>query len=87
MQASSKIRILAAVLRRPSLWLTALQQAARLMPAGWYTRSPFLPVPPADYMEFRLVTQYGGDHGAAQATSADVVAYLKWCKQWNDGRA
>jgi hypothetical protein len=38
-------------------------------------------------MEFRLVTQYGGEHGAAQATASDAIAYLKWCKQWNDGRA
>jgi hypothetical protein len=87
MQASSKIHILGAVLRRPHLWVTALRQLLRLVPSGWYTRSPFLPVPPADYMEFRLVTQYGGEHGVAQATASDVVAYLKWCKQWNDGRA
>jgi hypothetical protein len=87
MQASSKVHILGAVLCRPQLWVTAIRQLLRLVPSGWYTRSPFLPVPPADYMEFRLVTQYGGEHGAAQATASDAIAYLKWCKQWNDGRA
>jgi hypothetical protein len=39
-------------------------------------------------MEFRLITQYGGEHGALQANirSKDVVDYLQWCKQWNSAR-
>lgn len=77
-----------AVLRRPSLWVTAIRQVARLAPNGWWRRAPFLPVPPAEYLEFRLVTQYGGGHGAPQAgiRSEDVVDYLQWCKQWNQAR-
>jgi hypothetical protein len=36
-------------------------------------------------MEFRLTTQYGGEHGTARSgiRPDDVVDYLQWCKQWN----
>ncbi len=46
-------------------------------------RAPFLPVPPADYLEFRLVTQYGGGHGEprGEIRAVDVVDYLQWCKE------
>ena len=56
-----------AVLRRPSLWFTALRQWKRTTPSGWWKRRPFLPVPSGDYLKFRMVTQYGdANHRAAQ---------------------
>lgn len=75
--------IIVAVLVRPSLWITALGQVFRLAPRGWWKRAPFLPIPAADYLEFRLVTQYGGGHGAprGEIRSIDVVNYLEWCKE------
>lgn len=37
-----------------------------------------MPVPPADYVAFRLETQYGsGEHNIAVT---DVLNYLSWCK-------
>lgn len=83
--AASVVRpaIVGAVLVRPSLWWVALRQVARLAPRGWWKRAPFLPVPPADYVEFRLVTQYGGGHGEPRGDirPVDVVDYLQWCKE------
>ena len=78
-------RIFGAVLVRPDLWVTAVRQIARLTPKGWWKSAPFLPVPPADYLEFRLVTQYGGGHGSSRpvASTVDAIDYLEWCKQWN----
>ncbi len=68
-----------AVLRRPSLWFTALRQWKRTTPSGWWKRRPFLPVPSGDYLKFRMVTQYGdANHRAAPA---DVLNYLAWCRQ------
>jgi hypothetical protein len=83
--ASAFLPILGAVIVRPSIWITALAQAYRLVPRGWWRSSPFLPVPSRDYMEFRLVTQYGGGHGAPRGSirSEDVVAYLRWCRRWS----
>lgn len=82
---SAFLSILGAVIVRPSLWVTALAQAFRLVPRGWWRTSPFLPVPSRDYMEFRMVTQYGGGHGVARGPirSEDVVAYLRWCRRWS----
>lgn len=78
-----------AVVVRPHLWVTALRQLSRLTPNGWWKRAPFLPVPPADYLEFRLVTQYGGEHGSPRekVRTVDVLDYLAWCKEWNQARS
>jgi hypothetical protein len=81
---SAYLSILGAVIVRPLLWGTALAQAYRLVPQGWWRTAPFLPLPSRDYMEFRLVTQYGGGHGVERGAirSEDVVAYLRWCRDW-----
>jgi hypothetical protein len=68
-----------AILRRPALWTTAAVQVRRLAPAGWWRRRPFLPVPDAAYLRFRLETQYGSDH---EPEPDDVVAYLDWCRRF-----
>lgn len=75
------IRVAVAVLRRPSLWLTAARQARRTATAGWWRRAPFLPVPSGDYLRFRMVTQYGD--ADRQPDPDDVVAYLAWCRDWD----
>lgn len=70
---------LPAVLAHPTLWPTALRQARRLAPARWWRRPPFLPVPDAAYLRFRLETAYGGT-GERGPDGADVVTYLRWCR-------
>ncbi|MFM2046760.1 MAG: hypothetical protein RL383_837 [Actinomycetota bacterium] len=77
--------VVMAVLRRPGLWPTAVRQVLRMAPRGWWRRPPFLPVPPADYVEFRLVTQYGGEYlrSGGRVVPADVVDYLRWCRDWD----
>ncbi|HZP29416.1 MAG TPA: hypothetical protein VFC99_10725 [Acidimicrobiia bacterium] len=57
------------MLAHPELWPTALRQAARLAPAGWWRRPPFLPLPDREYLRFRLETQYGSPTPAAGAAS------------------
>ena len=44
----------------------------------WWRRAPFLPIPDADYLRFRLETQYGT--GGAPDPD-DVVVYLRWCRE------
>jgi hypothetical protein len=79
--AMARPAVVAAVLRRPALWPTALRQAWVLADPGWWRRPPFLPLPPADYMRFRLQTAYGGD-GTGPVVPDDLVAYLRWCRAW-----
>ena len=70
--------LVAAVMVRPRLWATALRQVGRLARPGWWRRPPFLPLPDADYLGFRLETQYGGE--ATPADPHDLVRYLEWCR-------
>ncbi len=75
------IRAALAIVRHPSLWTTALRQARRTAPSGWWRRRPFLPLPSGDYLRFRMLTQYGdADHAP---DPGDVVAYLRWCRDWD----
>jgi hypothetical protein len=72
--------VAAALARRPRLWATAARQVAVLAPAGWWRRPPWLPLPDAAYLAFRLQTQYGGD-GRTAPSPGDVVHYLEWCRR------
>ncbi len=69
--------VAAAVVRVPSLWPTALRQAARAVPRRWWRHRPHLPVPSADYLRFRMETQYGATGPVA---GEDVVTFLRWCR-------
>ena len=68
------------LVRRPSLWLTALVQMFRLAPNGWWRRAPFLPVPDERYLQFRMETQYGDAMHSTEPR--DLVTYLAWCRSY-----
>ena len=65
-----------AVVIRPRLWWTAARQAVRVARPRWWRRAPFLPIPDAAYLRFRLETAYGD---VIAPRPADLVAYLEWC--------
>jgi hypothetical protein len=69
-----------AVVARPTLWPTALGLMFRLAPRGWWRRPPFLPRPDRAYLEFRMVTAFGPEHGSPPA--AELVSYLRWLRAW-----
>ena len=70
-----------AVAAHPTLWFTALRQAWLLAPTGWWRSAPWLPLPDAGYLRFRMVTAYGGD-GAQAPEPDDLLTYLRWCRAW-----
>jgi hypothetical protein len=74
-------RIASALVRRPSLWWTAIVVARRLVPRRWWTRRPFLPLPPRDYVRFRKEAYYGDPLAPFEAD--DVLKYLSWVRGWN----
>jgi hypothetical protein len=80
MTRSSVAKAGVALLAHPSLWLTAVRQVALLAPAGWWRRSPHLPLPDPAYLRFRMQTAYG-DPGH-EPEPADIVTYLHWCRAW-----
>ena len=71
----------AAVARRPGLWLPALSAASAHVPSGWWRRPPFLPLPDRRWLRFRTVTAYGGD-GTQPLRADDVVAWLEWRRRF-----
>ena len=73
-------RIAVGIARRPSLWPTAVRQVRRTAAPGWWRRAPFIPMPTADYLHFRTVTQYGETDRPPDP--GDVVDYLAWCREW-----
>jgi hypothetical protein len=83
-RADGRLRMWAAaagaVLRRPSLWGTAVREVRVLAPPGWWRTPPFLPVPDRAYLRFRLETAYGDQRHGPEAR--DVVTYLRWCRAW-----
>jgi hypothetical protein len=76
------LRAVALVAVRPWLWVSALVQLLRIAPARWWREPPYLPVPDAEYLRFRLATQYGGDAATTvgEPDPHDVVEYLEWCR-------
>ena len=70
----------AAIAGHPSLWSTGLRQYRRLVPRRWWRRRPFLPVPDAGYLRFRLQTAYGDEE--QRPAPDDLVTYLRWCRRW-----
>ena len=78
MKAWNVVRCAAVVAGHPRLWITALRQYRAALPRRWWARRPFLPMPPVDYIQFRLQTQYGSVNHRIEAV--DVLNYLSWCK-------
>lgn len=73
-------RAAAVVAARPWLWATGVRQMRRLVPARWWRRAPYLPLPDPAYLRFRMVTQYGDI--SHRPEPADVLNYLRWCRDW-----
>jgi len=72
------IAMVAALARRPWLVATTLRQLKSLSRPRWWSEPPYLPLPPADYLEFRQVTATGS--ATAVPDVQDTVIWLEWCR-------
>ena len=61
---------------QPALAADLLRVAWRFRRRRWYRRFPFLPLPAADYVRWRMHTAYG-DHDAVPPAD-DVIRYARW---------
>jgi hypothetical protein len=43
----------------------------------WYSHPPFLPIPPKNYLEWRIETAYG-DKSWKNLRWKDIAAYARW---------
>jgi hypothetical protein len=69
-------RIAALALRRPQLVPMLLAAAWRFRARDWYRRPPFVPLPPSDYIAWRLHTAFGSED--AVPDHRQLTSYLRW---------
>lgn len=80
-QSSNKLFLLALlglVLRHPRLLLPLISVGWRARRRDWYRRWPFLPLPPANYLAWRLHTAFGDEQHAP--TPEQAAAFLRWSR-------
>jgi len=46
----------------------------------WYRRPPFLPLPPPEFLRWRMHTAYGDEH--AVPPLEDVLRFARWRRQF-----
>lgn len=76
------LRLVGQALLRPGLYGPALRAAWRFRARGWYRRPPFLPLPPGEYLLWRMETAYGSPH--APPTARELGRYLRWAERMRD---
>ena len=64
---------------RPRLLAAMLRAAWRFRARGWWRRPPFLPIPPREYMEWRMHTAYGD--GDRAPTMVELTRYMRWANR------
>lgn len=63
-------------LRRPRTIPNLLRAAWAFRARDWHRRPPFLPIPPASYLRWRLETAYGDPE--AHPSPDEMERYLTW---------
>jgi hypothetical protein len=76
--------ILGRAMSRPRLLVAMVRAAWRFRARGWWRRPPFLPVPPPEYVEWRMHTAYG-DQGRAP-TALEMERYVRWANRMHGAR-
>ena len=61
---------------RPGLAIDLMRVAWRFRRRGWYRRAPFVPLPPGDYVRWRMYTAFGSE--SATPSARDVERYARW---------
>ena len=84
MQASASWSALATRLTlraivNPRLAVDLARLAWSFRARDWYRRPPFLPLPPRDYLRWRMFTAYGDEH--AVPPLEDVVRFARWRRE------
>ncbi len=64
---------------RPRLAIDLLRLAWSFRARDWYRRPPFLPVPPREYLRWRMLTAYGDEQ--AIPPLEDVVRFARWRRE------
>jgi hypothetical protein len=63
-------------IRNPAVAGALVRVSWRFRRRNWYRRFPFLPLPAAEYVRWRMHTAYGRDDAVPPAD--DIVRYARW---------
>lgn len=63
-------------LLNPRVAVDLLSLAWAFRGRAWYRKPPFLPVPPRDYIAWRMYTAYGNEN--AVPTTEEVIRFAQW---------
>lgn len=66
-------------LTRPRLLVSLIRAAWRFRARGWWRRPPFLPLPPREYLVWRMHTAYGPVERAP--TVDELSRYIRWANR------
>ncbi|HLH32391.1 MAG TPA: hypothetical protein VKY31_14395 [Terriglobia bacterium] len=55
----------------------------RLIPGDWYRKTPFLPVPPRSYVQWRLRTAYGANRPPFAEILRDLWQFGDWLRRFD----
>lgn len=69
-------RLFGLALRRPALVPALLGTAWAFRRRRWWARPPFLPLPPTDYLRWRMETAYGEPDAAPPYD--ELARFVRW---------
>jgi hypothetical protein len=70
--------------RSPPTAAALLRVAWNFRARDWWRRPPFLPLPPREYVRWRMHTAYGNPDAVPPVD--DVVRYARWVRKSRDAR-
>jgi hypothetical protein len=73
------LALTARALISPRLALDLLRLAWSFRRRGWYRHAPYLPLPPREYMRWRMYTAYGDEDAVPPVE--DVVRFARWRRE------
>lgn len=63
----------------PRLAIDLTRVAWSMRARDWYRRAPFLPLPPREYVRWRMFTAYGDENAVPPVD--DVVRFARWRRE------
>ena len=73
------MRLVLRALVNPRLAVDLVRLTWSFRARDWYRRRPFLPLPPRDYVRWRMLTAYGDED--AVPPLEDVVRFARWRRE------
>ncbi len=73
------MQLMLRALVRPRLAVDLLRLAWSFRARDWWRRPPFLPVPPREYLRWRMFTAYGDENAIPPVD--DVANFARWRRE------